>query len=294
MINETKELPASDLRGDVERQAASAKRGENRLNDIELAIIGGIGIYDAGLLKYSQQIKMHTPYGMPSDLITVGTYNGIKIAFLPRHGSHHTYPPHRIPYRANLWALKELGVKRIIAASAVGSLKEEIQPGHIVILDDFFDARKKCDYTFYDGGEACHLSMSEPFCPELREIAYQTGMEKGVTTHKKGTVVVIEGPRYSTKTEDRFYRTVVNADVINQTIVPECILALELQMCYVCIAAVSNYDIWREEMMDASLIKTTMRQTLKSVRDIMVNMLVKIPKERNKCHCGQSLENAII
>src|ERR1051326_5202915 len=161
----------------------------------EIGIIGGTGVYDPGLFSEKRDIKVYTPFGDPSDLITVGEYARKKVAFIPRHGKGHRIPPHRINNRANIWALKELGVKRIIAPTAVGSMKYEYRPGDIAIPDQFVDFTKGRKYTFYDGGEVCHVSVADPFCPELRDVAVCHGNKLGYNVHTKATYVCIEGPR---------------------------------------------------------------------------------------------------
>ena len=297
-MNEENEdvLPPSHLRGAPERGFHGRRNSVKgmRDEDIEMAIIGGTGIYEPGLLKYAKQVKVYTPYGQTSDKITVGTYAGIRIAFLPRHGTGHIYPPHKIPFRANMWALKQLGVKRIIAPCAVGSLREGLEPGHIVISDQFFDHTKQRHYSFYNGGETCHIAMGEPFCSELRALTIETAKEQGITFQDKGTIVTIEGPRFSTRAESEFFRNAVNADVIGMTLIPECLLARELEMCYVSIASVTDYDAWKVgDEVDAISVQQTMKKNIKILRDLFIQLLPKIPKERAKCVCPHALENAI-
>ncbi|OLC22613.1 MAG: 5'-methylthioadenosine phosphorylase, partial [Thaumarchaeota archaeon 13_1_40CM_4_48_7] len=190
-------------------------------NSADIGIIGGTGIYDPGLFSSKRETKMHTPYGEPSDLVTIGEYSGIKIAFIPRHGRGHRIPPHSINSRANIWALKQLGVKRIIAPSAVGSLQEGYKPGDIAIPDQFIDFTKKRQYTFYDGGQVCHVSVADPFCPELRNTAIDRMKKLKFPMHNKATYVCIEGPRFSTRVESKFFRDVLKADIIGMTLVPE-------------------------------------------------------------------------
>src|SRR4051812_32294040 len=211
---------------------------------IDIAIIGGTGIYDNNLFYQEQVIKPHTPYGPTSDFIVVGRFNDKKIAFIPRHGKGHRIPPHRINNRANIWALKELGVKRIIAPTAVGSMKYEYSPGDIAIPDQFVDFTKGRQYTFYDGGEVCHISVADPFCAELHDVAVCHGNKLGYNVHTKATYVCVEGPRFSTRAESQFFRDVLKADIIGMTLVPECPLAREVEICYVSIAMVTDYDVW--------------------------------------------------
>ena len=173
----------------------------------EIRIFGGTGIYDSGLLKDSKEITIDTPYGKTSDSITVGEFNGRKVAFMPRHGKKHTIPPHLINFRANIWAFKELGVKRIIAPSAVGSLKEEFEPGHFALPSQFIDFTKSRKGTFSENGKVIHISVADPFCPELQNIILDVVNEQQVKIHKDATYVCIEGPRFSTKAESKFYKS---------------------------------------------------------------------------------------
>lgn len=264
-------------------------------NTVEYAIIGGTGVYDPGLLKNAVQKKIGTPYGAPSDLITIGDYNGIRIAFLPRHGSNHYLPPHKVPYRANIWALKQLGVKRIIAPCAVGSLRKEIPPQYLMITDQFVDFTKNRDYSFYDGGQVCHISVANPFCQELRNLAIEKAKKLNIKCFDKGTLVCIQGPRYSTKAESIFYRDAVKADIIGMTTVPEAQLARELEICYVSIAAVTDYDTWHEEPVNATMVGETMAKNLSNIRALVGEMLPAIPKDRSrsKCDCPIALEDAM-
>ena len=179
----------------------------------EIGIFGGTGIYDSGLLKDSKEISMDTPYGKTSDSITVGEFNGKKVAFMPRHGKKHTIPPHLINFRANIWAFKELGVKRIIAPSAVGSLKEEFEPGNLALPSQFIDFTKSRKGTFSEDGRVIHISVADPFCPELQKVILNVTKIQGIKIHQDCTYVCIEGPRFSTKAESRFFRT-TGADII--------------------------------------------------------------------------------
>jgi len=265
-----------------------------KINNVEIAIIGGTGVYDSGLLTNAKQVKVYTPFGAPADLITVGNYAGTTVAFLPRHGANHAYPPHQVPYRANIWALKELGVKRIIAPCAVGSLQENIHPGEIVVVDQFFDCTKNRKYGFYDGGEVCHISVSEPFCCQLRKLVIKCLEDMGISHHKKGTTVTIEGPRYSTRAESLFFKNVVKADIIGMTLVPECVLAREAEICYTSIATVTDYDSWAEHTVDTASVKNLMQSNVKIIRELLLKLIPQIESERNSCLCSTALQNAMI
>ena len=197
----------------------------------EIGIFGGTGIYDSGVLQNSKEITIDTPYGKTSDSITIGEFNKKKIAFMPRHGKKHTIPPHMINYRANIWAFKELGVKRIVAPSAVGSLKENFRPGNFALPTQFLDFTKSRETSFSENGRVIHISVAEPFCPELQKAVIDSAENQDVILHKNCTYVCIEGPRFSTKAESKFFKS-TGADIIGMTLVPECQLAKEAQICY--------------------------------------------------------------
>lgn len=253
-----------------------------------LGIIGGTGIYET--FETVERIEIDTPYGKPSDTITICKVGGKKVAFLPRHGERHEIPPHKVNYRANIWALKHVGVERIIAPHAVGSLKEEYIPGTLVFPDQFIDFTKKREYTFYDGRQVIHISTAEPFCPELRNILIQTAKELNINHQEKATYVCIEGPRFSTKAESHMFRQF--ADIIGMTIVPEAQLARELEMCYASISMVTDYDVWKEqEEVSAELVIQRMKDNLDKTKKILERAIQKIPEERN-CLCKDALKGA--
>jgi len=258
----------------------------------EIGIIGGSGLYDPGLFKEAKTIKIYTPYGPPSDEITVGEFKGRKVAFLPRHGKGHVIPPHMINYRANIWAFKALGVERIIAVSAVGSLREDYKPGDFVIPDQFIDFTKNRIYTFFDGRLVAHVSMADPFCPELREVAIATAKDLGIPVHEKGTYVCIEGPRFSTRAESRLYKS-WGADIIGMTLVPEVNLAREAQICYVTIAMITDYDVWAEKPVTAEEVVRVMRENVEKAKKLLYELIPRIPKER-KCPCKDALKEALV
>lgn len=205
----------------------------------DIGVFGGSGFYS--FLDDVEEIEMETPYGKPSDKIALANIGSKRVAFLPRHGKDHSYPPHMIPYRANLYAMKTLGVKFIIAPTASGSLKREIKPGDFVVCDQFIDRTWGRKDTYYDGPVTKHISTAEPYCEELRKLAIEVCKDMEVSVHEKGTVVVIQGPRFSTKAESRWFN-MMGWDVINMTQYPECVLAKELQIPYVNIALITDYD----------------------------------------------------
>lgn len=258
---------------------------------IKIGIIGGSGFYN--FLK-GKEISIKTPYGKPSDKISVFEYDGKKIAFLPRHGKKHQYPPHKINYLANLFALKKLGVKRIIAPCAVGSLKPGIKPGHFVICDQFIDRTKKRIDTFFEGPRVTHISTAEPYCPELRKIAAKCCRKLKILFHKKGTAMVIEGPRFSTKAESRVFSKV--ADIINMTQYPEVVLAKELEMCYLNISLVTDYDTGLKGRKDikpvtASEVARIFKENNEKIKKLILEIIKNLPADEG-CECSSALKEA--
>ena len=258
--------------------------------EAEIGIFGGTGIYDSGLLENSKEINIETPYGKTSDSITIGTFKGRKVAFMPRHGKKHTIPPHMINFRANIWAFKELGIKRIIAPSAVGSLKEEIEPGHFALPTQFLDFTKSRQGSFSEDGRVIHISVADPFCPELQESVLKVAGEQGIDFHKDCTYVCIEGPRFSTKAESKFFRT-TGADIIGMTLVPECQLAREAQMCYVSVSTVTDYDVWAEKPVTAKEVLETLAKNVERTKKLLTVLIDAIPQSRG-CSCEKALSEA--
>lgn len=258
--------------------------------EAEIGIFGGTGIYDSGLLEEPKEVNVDTPYGKTSDSITVGVFKGRKIAFMPRHGKKHTIPPHMINFRANIWAFKELGIKRIIAPSAVGSLKEEIMPGHFALPLQFLDFTKSRNGSFSEYGRVIHISVADPFCPELQNSILKVSKTQDVIMHKDCTYVCIEGPRFSTKAESKFYRT-TGADIIGMTLVPECQLAREAQMCYASISTVTDYDVWAEKPVTAKEVLETLAKNVEKTKQILTVLIDEIPQTRS-CSCEKALSEA--
>lgn len=261
--------------------------------EIKIGVIGGSGFYE--FLK-GKEVSVATPYGKPSDKILIFEHARRKIAFLPRHGKKHQYPPHKINYLANLYALKKLGVERIIAPCAVGSLKARIKPGNFVICDQFFDNTKTKRDTFFDGPKVAHISMAEPYCPQLRKLAIKSCQKLKIPFHKKGTIIVIEGPRFSTKAESSFLAK--TGDVINMTQYPEVVLARELQICYLNISLVTDYDVGLKGRQDIKSV--TAREVLKvfkknneKVKELILEMIKNMPQKRN-CKCEKALQEAVL
>lgn len=259
----------------------------------EIAVIGGTGFYK--FLENVEEVKVDTPYGAPSDLISLGTLGGKAVAFLPRHGRFHQFPPHMVNYRANIWALKELGVKRIIGPCAVGSLQPDVAPGDFVICDQFVDRTSGRKDTFYDGPRAIHVSTAEPYCPEMRAVALKAAADLGLKVHDSGTMVVIQGPRFSTKAESRWFSS-MGWKVINMTGYPEVVLARELGICYLNISLVTDYDAGLEGRPDvkhvtADEVVRVFNENLGLLKDLITLIISKLPEERH-CGCEEELRKA--
>jgi 5'-methylthioadenosine phosphorylase len=258
----------------------------------EIGIIGGTGLYDPKLLKNIEEVTLDTPYGAPSDAITLGELAGKCVAFLPRHGKKHSIRPTDVNSRANIFALKKLGVKRVLAPSTVGSLSEEYKPGDIVFVDQFIDRTTRREQSFYTEKQVCHISVAEPMCPEVRRTLIAVAKDLGISAHSTGTYVCIEGPRFSTKAESRMYRG-WGADVVGMTLVPECVLAREAELCYATIATVTDYDVWKEHVVCVDDIVRTMRGNIENVKRIIVEAIERLPEKRS-CECGGALKGAFV
>ncbi len=259
----------------------------------EIGIIGGSGFYD--LADNLREIKVETPYGSPSGKIALGEISGRKVAFLPRHGSSHEIPPHLLNSRANIWALKSLGVERIVTSHAVGSLQKEYVPGDLVIVDQFIDRTNGRKDTFYDGPIATHISTAFPYCPQIRELAIREAQRLKLNFHKKGTMVVIQGPRFSTAAES-FWFTRMGWQVINMTGYPEVVLAREKEICYTAIGIVTDYDCGlvsegRVQPVSAEEVMKVFKSNIDKVKKLIVAIIGNLPAKRN-CHCGTALTHA--
>ncbi len=271
----------------------SKKEEFEALLPIEIGMFGGSGNYDPTLVENPIEVKVFTPYGDPSDNFIVGTVKGRSFAFLARHGRNHTIPPHKINYRANIWGMKALGVKRIISPAACGSLQpDKIKLGEFVIADQIFDrtfgTRKD---TFFEGGVIAHLAFAEPFCPELRKIAFETAKELDFKAHEKGTYVCINGPRFSTRAESMFFHN-QGWDVIGMTAYPEAALAREAGICFVNISMPTDYDVHGEEVVTHELVLKTMASNIERVRKLTFAMIDKIP-ESPSCECQTAMKGGI-
>lgn len=258
------------------------------MDKAKIGIIGGTGVYDPKLLKDAEQVEVETPYGKPSDKVTVGTLEGREVAFLPRHGGSHSIPPHKVNWRANIWALKELGCTRIFATCATGSLKKELKPGDMVIVDQFIDLSKDV-HTFYDEGKFYHVPMAEPFCPELRELLLNIAKGRNIPVHGKGTYMRIEGPQFSTIAASNMNRQF--ADLIGMTGVPEAILSREQGICFAIIATITDYDSWIGKHTEFAEMKKVMAKNMQNTRDVLMEAVLKVPEKRG-CSCKDALKGA--
>jgi len=258
----------------------------------EIGIIGGTGLYDPELLKNIQEIEINTPYGAPSDAFIVGELCGRKVAFLARHGRKHTIRPTDVNSRANIFAFKKLGVQQILAVSTVGSLKEEYKPGQIAFVDQFIDRTTKREQSFYTQDRVCHITVADPMCQQIRDILLNVAKEAQIFAHPRATYVCIEGPRFSTKAESRLFQQ-WGADVVGMTLVPECVLAREAELCYASMATVTDYDCWKDHPVTTEEIIKTMKENISKVKTILTNTVPKLPKERT-CGCKNALKNALI
>lgn len=260
----------------------------------DIGVFGGSGFYS--FLNNVEEIDIDTPYGKPSDKIAIATFEGKKIAFLPRHGKSHQLPPHMIPYRANMHAMKQLGVKKIIAPTASGSLQANIKPGDFVICDQFVDRTWGRKDTYFDGPVTKHISPAHPYCPELRAIAIETGNSLGITTHEKGTVVVIQGPRFSTVSESRWFSK-MGWEVINMTQYPECYLAREMGICYANISLITDFDAGLEGHDDIPPVTEdevykVFNENNEKVKNMLFEIIKKVDLSQDKCSCKKDYDES--
>ena len=286
---------------------------KNKKQEVNVAIIGGTG--SDITLDNVEERKVYTPYGSTSSAITIGNFKEKNIAYIPRHGIKHSIPPHKINYRANIWALKELGVKFIISPSAVGSLKKKHNKGKFILVDQYIDKTKKRIETFYDGGQLCHIGQADPYCEYLNGLFFETGRNLNLNIQNSGVYVCIEGPRFSTRAESKMFRQ-WGGDVVGMTNYPEVVLAAEKEICYCCIAMVTDLDVWAGECSKCGIVEysqkceicggavnkmavnvpevlETMKQNSANLKKILELTIQKIDIERD-CSCHHSLSNALI
>jgi 5'-methylthioadenosine phosphorylase len=262
--------------------------------EARIGVIGGSGLYQIEGLSDLKETKVETPFGAPSDLIVTGTLQGVPIAFLPRHGKGHRISPSELPVRANIFALKSLGVERIISISAVGSLKEDIHPLDLVIPDQVIDRTRGRVSTFFGQGLVAHIGFAEPFCPHLSQMLYQTAKRLGTTVHRGGTCVVMEGPAFSTKAESHLYRS-WGASIVGMTALPEAKLAREAEICYAALAFVTDFDCWHEsaDPVSVEMVVVNLMQNAQTAKNIL-KAAITAATEKRSCQCGTALKDAII
>ena len=259
-----------------------------------IGIIGGSGLYDMEGLSDVEFVDMDTPFGKPSDTIAVGSLENTPVALLPRPGQGHRFNPSHIPAQANIYALKTLGVQRVISVSAVGSLKEEFAPLHLVVPNQLIDRTRQRANTFFEQDMVVHIAFAEPFCPAASQVVHQAAQELGITVHPGGTMVVMEGPAFSTKAESFMYRS-WGADLIGMTALPEAKLAREAEMCYATMAWVPDYDCWHQsaETVTVEVIVQNLLHNVAASKDLLRKVIPRLDGQR-ECSCASALKDAII
>ena len=264
------------------------------MSEARIGVIGGSGLYEMDGLSGLEFVEIETPFGKPSDAIAVGSLDEIQVAFLPRHGRGHRLNPTHIPVRANIYALKSLGVRRIVSISAVGSLKEEFAPLDLVVPDQLIDRTKGRESTFFDEGMVVHVSFADPFCPVTSRLVQHCAQELGLAVHQGGTMVVMEGPAFSTRAESFMYRA-WGADIIGMTGLPEAKLAREAEICYTTMAWVTDYDCWRQggEAVTVEMVVGNLKQNVAASQQLLRRVIPGMKGERS-CACATSLKDAMI
>lgn len=260
----------------------------------KIGVIGGTGLYKIEGITDIRDITLETPFGAPSDSITIGNLGGTGVAFLPRHGRGHRILPCEIPARANIYALKSLGVEFIIAINSCGSFKEELKPGELVIPDQIIDRTHGRISTFFGDGVVVHVSLADPYCDEFSSFLYDCAVEAGAKVHKGGTYIAMEGPAFSTRAESRLYKS-WNADIIGMTAMPEAKLAREAEICYASISCITDYDSWREHEagVTADVILDLLKKNMNMAREIIQVAVKKLPEKR-RCECQTALKTSIV
>jgi 5'-methylthioadenosine phosphorylase len=259
-----------------------------------IGVLGGSGLYEIEGLDHVERITLSTPFGAPSDVYVTGELEGRRLVFLPRHGRGHCIMPSEVNYRANIHGFKQLGAQWIISFSAVGSMREDIRPGDMVIVDQLFDRTKGRQSSFFGEGIAGHIPFADPMCPALSQILFDAATQAGATVHGGGTYICIEGPQFSTRAESRIYRS-WGVDVIGMTNIPEAKLAREAGLCYATVALSTDYDCWHETEEDVSVdaVVEIIRQNVVRARSIIRLAATKIPRERS-CGCAEAVKHAVI
>jgi 5'-methylthioadenosine phosphorylase len=259
----------------------------------EIGVFGGSGFYDFAESDI-EEVAFSTPFGDPSEKIAFFTIAGRQVAFMPRHGKGHRIPPHKINYRANVWAMQHVGVSRLVSSSAVGSLRREVEPGQFVINDQFVDMTKGRADTFYDGSPVTHVSTAQPYCPEMREVAVKAAECEGIKVHRTGTIVTIQGPRFSTYAESRWFNQ-NGWDIVGMTQCPEAALARELALCYCGVSLVTDYDagvaVDTLEHVEASHVADILTANVTNVKRVIKSIITMLPADRS-CKCKNALQFA--
>jgi 5'-methylthioadenosine phosphorylase len=259
----------------------------------EIGVIGGSGLYSMGGLTNTREVRVKTPFGDPSDAFVIGTLEGKQVAFLARHGRGHRFLPAEVNYRANIYAMKLLGVERIISVSAVGSLQEDLRPGEFLVPDQFFDRTKNRVYTFFGNGIVAHVAFDKPTCPQVAGVLSDASEHSKVKVYRRGTYVCIEGPRFSTIAEAQVHRQ-LRFEVVGMTNVTEAVLAREAEICYATIAMITDYDCWHPEhdAVTGTQILATLNQNALNAQRVLREAVRTMPADR-KCKCGSALSSAI-
>ncbi len=262
---------------------------------IRIGVIGGSGLYQMEGLTDVEERRISTPFGDPSDVIIIGTLEGVRVAFVARHGRGHRVMPTEVNYRANVFALKSLGVEQVISVSACGSLREHLHPGEIVVPDQLFDFTKRRDYTFFGGGLVAHIGVADPLCPRLSALLADAVEEASGTVHRGGRFITIEGPRFSTKGESFAYRA-WGMDIIGMTTCPEAFLAREAEMCYAVMAHVTDYDVWHEteEPVSVEVVIRILQQNTALAQRAIRLLVPRLVTAARTCECKDALATAII
>jgi 5'-methylthioadenosine phosphorylase len=274
---------------------AHARQAEPMTERADVGIVGGSGLYEIEGFADVREVSLDTPFGPPSDRLVVGRLEGRAVAFLPRHGRGHRLLPGEVNYAANVFALKALGVERILSVSAVGSLKEDYAPLHIVVPDQFVDRTTQRGSTFFGRGLVAHVAFAHPFCPDLSRTAAEACREAGATFHTGGTYVCIEGPQFSTRAESELYRS-WGMDIVGMTNLQEARLAREAEICYATLAMVTDYDCWHpgHDSVTADQIIANLVRNAATARSVLRAALRRLPERRGACECGRALEHALV
>lgn len=260
---------------------------------MSIGVIGGSGLHEIDGLDSSRELSVSTPYGNPSSTFKIGTLGGIELAFLPRHGSPHSIPPHLVNYRANIWGFKSLGVDRIITVNATGGINRDITCGTLVLQDQIIDMTSGRSQTFYDSGNVVHVDFTNPYCPEMRDLCMSAAHEIGVATRESATYVCVNGPRLETAAEIRYFSQ-IGADIVGMTAMPEASLAREMEICLLGISVITNYAAGiSDEKLTAKEVVDNMRDSIESIKKLIKALIPRIPQKRS-CPCREALKDAAL